>query len=200
MQLINKIQQRNYYKNLRKKMNVFEKQTKEKCIFNNLINSNIVKDYDLFLAYVSNDFEIDTINIINYLLESKKSVAVPRCIKGSNDMRFFYINSFNDLEEGSFGILEPNRNTTAVNESYFEELVCLVPAICYDKQGYRIGFGKGYYDKFLSKNKVLKVGLCFDDFLINNIYVDGFDICVDKIITDKREVNLKTRGRSLDER
>lgn len=193
--LTSKCQQREYYKKLRKKIDNFDKSAKDSLIYRNLINHPIFEDSNCFLVYVSNTFEIDTIELIKYLLKNKKTVAAPRCIggSGSNDMEFFFIKSINDLEKGSFDILEPNANMHAVNidESSFTRPVCIVPGICYDQLGYRIGYGKGYYDNYFLKYNIHKIGLCYDDFVINHIFIDNFDVNVDILITDKRVINIK---------
>jgi len=76
--------------------------------------------------------------------------------------------------------------------SYTDDFVCLVPALCFDKHGYRIGYGKGFYDRFFSEHKVmLKVGLCYEVFLIDKIITDENDVSVDMIIT---ECNLHERS------
>ena len=63
-----------------------------------------------------------------------------------------------------------------------------MPAICFDEKGFRIGYGKGFYDRFFSENKCfLKVGLCYNEFVIDEIFSDDNDIAVDLIITENGE-------------
>jgi 5-formyltetrahydrofolate cyclo-ligase len=66
----------------------------------------------------------------------------------------------------------------------FNNSVCITPGICFDKYGYRIGYGKGFYDKFFYNHDVFKIGLCYQECLVDKIEVDDYDIAVDKIITD----------------
>jgi 5-formyltetrahydrofolate cyclo-ligase len=68
-----------------------------------------------------------------------------------------------------------------------------VPGACFTSEGYRIGYGGGYYDSFLSKhaNRALKVGFCYDCFIVDSIPVEAHDVPVDLIITEKRIINIK---------
>ena len=66
-------------------------------------------------------------------------------------MEFYKVSSFADLQQGSYGILEPQTNSDTLN-GFGKNALCVVPALSYDKKGYRLGFGKGYYDRFLAKH------------------------------------------------
>lgn len=158
--------------------NIKDKDIKDNIIYNRIISDIDILNKDLILIYVSYNSEVDTIKIINYFLDKKK-VAVPRIDNGI--MNFYYIDSINDLKIGYFGILEPINNDKVTN---FDNCISITPGICFDKLGYRIGYGKGFYDKFYAKHHVYKVGLCYKECLIDNIDFNEYDISVDKVITD----------------
>ena len=84
-----------------------------------------------------------------------------------------------NLKKGSFDILEPTSNDKVTSNN----CVCIVPGICFDKNGYRIGYGKGYYDKYLSNKSIYKIGICFKECLIDNMPHDLYDIKVDLIVS-----------------
>lgn len=167
---------RKIYRLIRK--NIDNKDLKDKTIYQKIINNKYVLESDLVLIYVSNDEEINTLNIIDHLLNTKL-VAVPKIEDGQ--MNFYFIKSLNELKKGYFNILEPTTKNKVMN---FNNAVCITPGICYSYSKYRIGYGKGFYDRFFNKNNVYKIGLCYKECLTNEIFNDEYDIKVDEIITD----------------
>ena len=163
-------------KYLKIRSNISNRKIKDEEIFNLVINNKNIKNAQLILIYVSFNNEIDTINLINYFLKSKK-VAVPKI--ENNIMNFYYINSLDDLKEGYFNILEP---ITSKKVTSFDNCVSLTPGICFTKNGDRLGYGKGYYDLFYQTNKVYKIGLCYKECLIDNLITNEFDQKVDEVI------------------
>ena len=158
--------------------NIKNKYEKDKIICEKVINNHFVEKSNTILIYVSKDSEVDTINLINYFLKFKK-VAVPKV--NDNIIEFFYINSLDDLEEGCFNVLEPITNKKVTD---FNNVLCITPGICFNKEGYRIGYGKGYYDRFFSKHKIYAIGLCYQECLINDIFANSYDIKVNEVISD----------------
>lgn len=167
---------RSKYKEIRR--SIIDKEDRDNIIFNRVINNTKVIDADTLLIYVSNEEEVDTINIIKYFI-NKKKIGVPRIDNGI--MNFYSINSLDELMEGYFGILEPTSNNKIED---FNNTVSITPGICFSYDLYRIGYGKGFYDKFYSNHNVYKIGLCYTECLIDKIDNDKYDIKVDEIITD----------------
>ena len=158
--------------------NIKSKDKKDKAIYNKVINNSKIKSSNLILIYVSKKEEVDTINIINYFLKSKQ-IAVPKI--ENNIMNFYYIKSLNDLKKGSFNVLEP---ITKDKVTDFNNCISITPGICFSKDNYRIGYGKGYYDKFYEDNNIYSIGLCYKECLLNKIPKDKGDIPVNEIITN----------------
>ena len=99
-------------------------------------------------------------------------------------MDFYFVTSVNQLKKGTFSIPEPDSAVcTAVDDSVSG--LCLVPGLCYDMHGYRIGFGKGYYDRFLQKFSGTSVGLCYTRCIEQKLPRGVFDKPVDILITEK---------------
>lgn len=185
MQITNKSEQRAKYKALRCSLDSKTKMLSDKLIYNRFVEFSESNTADLYLLYVSNGFEIDTKAIISRLLENGKNIAVPKCLKNTNKMRFYIINSLDQLSSGMYGILEPNDECPPITDT--GNAICVVPAICFDGRGYRIGYGKGFYDRFFSENDVaLKIGLCYDEFVISEVCSDRYDVAVDGIITENQ--------------
>jgi 5-formyltetrahydrofolate cyclo-ligase len=130
--------------------------------------------------------EVKTFEIIKHSLATKKTIGLPRIID-SNRIAFFKImeNSFEDIKftKGKYGILE-----NLMSESIVEEMdLLIIPGIAFDLQGNRIGYGKGYYDRFLSTRKVSYImGLAFENQIIKKIPTTENDIPVDVLVTENR--------------
>jgi 5-formyltetrahydrofolate cyclo-ligase len=173
---------REIYIHKRLMLDAEEKSFSDEIIFNKLIKLDLFKKCECVFTYVSTSTEVDTKSIIEYSLMKGKTVAVPRCEKDGNGMRFYRISSLNDLEKGTYNILEPNR--FCIEQKDFKNALCIVPGLVFDKNGYRVGYGKGYFDRFLSENDIKSVGLCRKDFITDSIPVEDFDKAVDLVLTD----------------
>lgn len=149
----------------------------------------------LFL-FVSSPIEVDTMNIIMRAFDDGKQVAVPKCIDKKGKMEFYFISSLSQLEKGAFGIMEPNEDVCEQVTDLSEGL-CIVPGICFDMSGYRIGFGKGYYDRFLERFGGVTVGLCYSKCTEHELPRGSHDKPVDILITEKyinHTNNLYSKG------
>lgn len=141
---------------------------------------------DKLLIYVSNENELSTRRLLSYALDTGREVYCPRCVPGGNDMVFRRVRSLSDLKKGSFGLLEPD--VTCEAGSFTDQSLCVTPALAFDRRGYRIGYGRGYYDKFFCTFPGIKLGLCYEGFLLDDVFRDGFDVPVDVIMTEKKLV------------
>ena len=195
MQINDKKQLRAYYKKLRQSMTDAEKKSCDERITAAFLESELYKNCDELLVYVSFDIEVDTLEIIGKALGEKK-VFCPRCVSGTNIMEFFHIESFDDLSAGSYGLLEPAVDTAPV-QSFSDSSVCIVPGLSFDDNGYRLGFGKGFYDRFLADFNGSTVGICYDSCLQENLPADEFDICVQHIITESKNVSFGLRKEEI---
>lgn len=162
----------------------------DKKICNKLLNLWAVRETETFLCYVSTDIEVDTREFINALLTAGKRVAVPRCEGGPSEMNFYYINSLDELSAGSFGVLEPESDEENML-TQTENTICIVPAFMFDKSGYRLGYGKGYYDRYLSKYKGSTIGICYSQNVKDELFHGKFDRTVDMIVTEKQIITTK---------
>lgn len=145
---------------------------------------------DTVFTYVSKDLEVDTYAIIRAAWANGKKVAVPKCIEDSK-MDFYYIESMDDLEDGAFGVREPIVDKCK-KVSDLSKGLCIVPGLSFDAEGYRLGYGKGYYDRFLSKFGGETVGLCYSNCIKWKLPHGKYDRAVDVIVTDRyiRRTNI----------
>lgn len=144
------------------------------------------------LCYVSTDIEVDTSFIIERAWRDGKAVAVPKCIAGTRNMDFYLIHSRLDLERGAFGVWEPVA-ARCEKLTDFNTGLCLVPALMYDAQGYRLGYGKGYYDRFLSGFSGITAGIAYEFALTELLPHGKYDKSTELIITEKRVISTQER-------
>ncbi len=186
--MINKKEIRDFYIKIRKSINQTEKIYFDKSIFTQFINSYFFKNFDIFLVYISINNEVGTFDIIQYLLNNGKKVAVPFC--HDKIMDFYFVNSIDDLVDGKFGIPTADVNKSLKVES-FESVLCIVPAVSFDNKGNRLGYGGGYYDRFLEQNHVTTIGLCYERCMSYNLPTEKTDKKIDYVLTEKHLRNHK---------
>lgn len=158
-------------------------------IFNYFLKFDKLRDLNTFLIYVSTENEVGTKLLIKYLLSENKVVAVPVC-KNKGIMHFIKINSIEDLTESFYGIPEPVLDEDKMITE-FKNAVCIVPGVSFDRTGKRIGYGGGYYDRFLEKaDNILTIGLCYESMLCDFVPSEPHDKSVDYIITEKGIIKI----------
>ena len=146
-------------------------------------------DEILSFSPLSGEIEISKFN--EQMIAAGKEFYLPRCVKGTSEMNFHLVSDTAELENGSFSIMEPSENSPIWENSPQKKAVCIIPAMSYDRSGYRLGYGKGYYDRHLSSKNVLKIGICYTSFLSSSIPRGRFDLSVDIIVTEKGIINCK---------
>lgn len=170
-------------KAFRKALSAEKKEKKDNIIFNKIISLEAFKSAKTVLCYVSSKDEIDTKRLIEFSLENGKKTAVPKCSDVDGEMDFYYISSLDRLYVGKYNILEPSAECEKYNAC--ENSICIIPSLSVDKENYRLGYGKGYYDRFLSKFSGVKIVLCYKENVVTKLPVfDNFDVKSDICITD----------------
>lgn len=165
-------------------------------------------------CYVSKPDEVDTLEIIHYIFQHakqdeiivsrlKKRVVVPK-VKGKK-LDLFEIHHFDHLEQGTFGIFEPQKHRPKIRPEDID--LAIIPGIAFDKYGHRIGYGHGYFDRFLKKLTCHKIGLAYGfqvieknsalgGVLIEKIPTHPYDVPVDFVITEKRVFKARLKANS----
>ncbi len=132
--------------------------------------------------------EVDTKFLCANAFESGKKVYFPRCHEEKNGhMDFIACVGFDDLERGAYGIYAPKQNISCNTHSLPDIDMLIVPGVCFDTSGYRIGFGGGYYDRFLQKiqhKNVFYVGLAFSWQIVDSLPSEDWDIPIHALATD----------------
>ncbi|WP_226656921.1 5-formyltetrahydrofolate cyclo-ligase [Pseudalkalibacillus hwajinpoensis] len=133
--------------------------------------------------------EINTKEIIEKAWTDGKRVAVPKCNPKTKQMTFHYLTEWDQLEKVYFGLEEPHPDKTALCPSVEIDLL-LVPGLIFDRHGFRIGFGGGYYDRYLKRYTNSTVSLAYEFQLVEKVPTETFDLPVQAIITNDRIVNI----------
>lgn len=131
-------------------------------------------------TYASTEIEVDTRRLIEYCLNAGIPVALPR--SGDEELDFFFIKDVNDLCFGRFCIDEPKEGCRPAKSE--KTTLCIVPALCADGKGYRLGYGRGYYDRFLNKFEGTSIILCYNEFK-REVPIEPHDVKADFTIFDR---------------
>ncbi len=138
------------------------------------------------LVYYPLSDEADITQIALKALADNKTVAYPRCT-GDSVMEFYLVSDPSQLESGSYGIMEPCKDLPLYDpkRSHTERTICLVPGLLYDSCGYRLGYGRGYYDRYLPLLEATKVGVTYSSFIVKDLPRGRYDTTVDFMICEK---------------
>lgn len=174
---------------LRKKYKLIRNNIKNRKNKNKKIEEKVIKIIEknqakIVAFYKSFSTEVPTDIIIEHIIQNGKIVVLPKVDK--NGLNFYKIKSLkNNLKKNRYGIEEPISQEENYTEPDLIDIV-IVPGLSFDKGKNRLGFGGGYYDKFLSNINSLKIGICYEEQIYESILpTDQTDIKMDVIITDK---------------
>lgn len=157
------------------------RQAKSDCICKAVVGHELFLAAKTIYCYVSFRSEVDTQAIIRHAWRAGKKVAVPK-VTGNHEMCFYYIDSMADLKPGFFQVPEPVTGTVA-KES---DALVIMPGAAFDQKGGRIGYGKGFYDYYLTENPGQpRMGLAFALQVLDVIPSDAHDVKVQMLATEK---------------
>ena len=181
---IDKDNLRKEYLKIRK--NILAKDIKSHIITKKIIDTNEYHTAKVIAIYNNLTQEVSTKELIKYSLNHNKIVLLPRV--NNNEMIFYKITTLNDFFiKSPFGIQEPLPiKENQINSDKIDLMI--IPGVCFDKEKNRLGFGKGYYDKYLENTNIKKIGICFEDQVLRDkiIPTDKYDIKMDIVITEKK--------------
>ena len=143
---------------------------------------------ETLFAYVSVRKEVGTAAILRHAFEAGKRIALPRICAEAGRMEFALVSAPSDLTEGRFGIPAPHPLAPVLHPD--ARSLILVPALCYDRHGMRLGQGGGYYDRWLALTDAAAVGLCREALLQDRIPIAAHDRGVNCVITEKQMLGL----------
>lgn len=160
-------------------------------IINKVYDSNFFKDAHTIMTYISFENEVDTHEFIKNSIKMGKEIVVPITIAQTKELKVSKLMNFNELEIGFYNILTPKKEFIRFIDPKEIDLI-IVPGVAFDRKGYRIGYGGGYYDRFLSQlDEVDKISLAFQLQVIEEVPKEYFDIPVDFIFTENEIIQCK---------
>ncbi len=168
----------------RGQINQDQKDSMDEKIFKNFTKSLFYKNAETIFIFVSFGSEVDTKRIIEKALEDGKIICVPKIKSKKIGMEIFKINSLDDLKEGYFGILEPVDESEKMSGEDLDLII--VPGVGFDRNGYRLGYGGGFYDRFFQDltKKIPKIALGYDIQVVDELIVEEHDEKIDGLITE----------------
>ena len=154
------------------------------------------REAELVLTYLSFGTEVGTWPLIRRAWADGKRVAIPRCEPGPRVMRWYVVDSFDDLVPSPHGMREPDpERSDEVVPTDLRRALAVVPAFTFDPAGLRLGYGGGYYDTFLAFFAGVSVGLCrecqMEDDLAALGLIDAHDRAVDYVVTEDRVITCE---------
>ena len=174
---------RREYKLLRDSIPQERKRTLDRAICDSIASLPCFRDADTILLYSPIKSEIDMSYLARKAIESKKRIAYPVCNVNELSMIFRYVSSPSELVRGSYSIPEPPESATEFcNEG---KTLCIVPALAFDKQGFRLGYGKGYYDRFLRSFGGISLGAVYHELFCDTLPRGYHDEAVNIIVTER---------------
>lgn len=173
-----------------KQLSTSNKKTTEQKMMNHLIHTSAWKKANTIGITVSQGMEWNTSIIIEKAWEQGKTICVPKCYPKGHKMAFFQLESFEELEVVYYNLQEPK--PVEENKVEKDELdLMIVPGLLFDRSGFRIGFGGGYYDRFLTDYQGQTIALTNSKYLVDSIPKEPHDIAVQQIVTESDIIDIE---------
>ncbi len=186
----NKIREK--FKALRRDMDPELKAAYDRKICQRFMSLASYRFADSLLLYAPLKYEIDIMPIAEDALKRGKTIAFPLCDPEKHTMIYHIVSDLSQLKAGSYGIREPDPSLPVYDPIARKEenSVCFVPALVFDRNGFRIGYGKGFYDRYLSSFSGAKMGVEYSTCVVNTLPRGRFDAAVDFLVTEKGVITI----------
>lgn len=159
-------------------MSEAEIQEKSRRLGELFVNSQLYRSAKTIYGYLPYNQEVRTVPMLERAMADGKRVAVPKVY--GDEMRFIYLDDLSAVEKGYAGIPEPVADTPVADD---ETALVLMPGLAFDRDGHRIGYGGGFYDKFLAQEpNHPTLALCYDFQMLPELQTEEFDIPVDQVL------------------
>ncbi len=176
---------RREYKEKRRSLPIEAKSKRDEAICKYVINMVSFRYAKSILMYAPMADEIDVMPIAKEAMRRGKKVYFPRCHKETKTMTYKMVSDLSELAPDAYGIMAPPESAEDYAPANNGASLCLIPGLIYDKYGYRVGYGGGYYDRFLTSYKGCTAGIIYSDFIIDKVPRGHFDMKLDIMITER---------------
>ena len=160
----------------------------DEAICHLVVQSDVYQKAQIIFCYIGAQREIDTIRLVHILIRDGKTVAVPLC-RGRGIMEARRIDGVGDLVSGDYGILAPKLTCALVDPADID--LALIPCCTGNQKGRRLGYGGGYYDRYLPQTRCPAMLLCRGQLVREDIPVEAHDVTVDYLVTEQGSVRCK---------
>ena len=177
----------------RKLMSYDELVKKSGLVKDALLSTDLYRNANTIMAYVDFRNEVQTEKIIKKAIADGKRVVIPISIVESRQLLLSEIINYDEeLEPGAYGILEPKKEYIRETDAELVDMV-LIPGVAFDERGFRVGYGAGYYDRFLERVRpdISKIALAFELQMVDYAFEDSHDIPTSMIVTEDRIIECK---------
>ncbi len=172
---------------MRKNMPASKKAAADKHICANLLSLDEIKNASTVLAYAPFRGEIDLVPVFYELSSSGKRVGFPKCMP--EHRMIFRECGYGELVQQKYGILEPTESAPEIS-AFSDSDVCIIPCLAISGEGHRLGYGGGYYDRFLASFPGKKIVAVYNDFITNEVFNEEFDIPAEIILTEEGVIRV----------
>ena len=181
---------RDHARTIRASLSPEEIEEKSGLIFRRLLE--VLDGTDPLMVYASKPLEVNTKDLIGHLIAQGKTVVVPIIEKDTKTLRLSYLKDPDVLQESTFNVPEPVGHELPALAS--DVKAAIIPMLAFDKKGNRLGYGAGYYDRFLSSHPHLtRIGIAFSCQEVEEIPADATDASMDIIVTDTSIIRCRCR-------
>ncbi|MDD1656607.1 MAG: 5-formyltetrahydrofolate cyclo-ligase [Methanomicrobiales archaeon] len=144
---------------------------------------SLIRNGETVMVYSAKELEVNTLPLIRTLLARGQPVVVPIIVKADTSLRLSYLKDLSVLVPSTFNVPEPIGNEIPARPEDVDTII--LPMLGFDRKGRRLGYGAGYYDRFLARNpRIRKIGIAFACQEAESLPVDGNDIHMNCIITE----------------
>lgn len=177
----------------RRQLSVVQREGMERDLHQRLRCLQVVQDAEFFFIYCAYGSEVSTLELIDHLLAQGKTICVPLCEPTSTTLRAVrIIDPHKELLPGYKGIPEPDPQLVEERSTPATRLqVAIIPGSVFDRRGFRLGYGGGYYDRFLALEapQALRIGLAFDVQLVDHLPEEPHDVPMDLLVTERESLS-----------
>ncbi|MBB6715336.1 5-formyltetrahydrofolate cyclo-ligase [Clostridium gasigenes] len=175
----------------RDSLSLVERNLNDNLILETLLKSKMYKESTNIFTFINYGSEVKTKIFIIKALEDGKRIFVPKTVSGTREMKAVEISSLDNLKPDNWGILEPKTFKGEIDKQCLDLII--VPGVAFDKDGNRIGYGGGYYDRYFSglNSRIKKVVLAYDLQIVESLVTEKHDVTIDFIITEKEITEIK---------
>lgn len=192
-EIITKAQLRAACKRKRETLQPEEKKRLDRAVCENLAGCAEFRRAKKVFLYVPLPGEIDLIPLAKLCCRQKKTLAFPVTDPRTDRLTFRVLRQGDKLERGAYGIPEPPPDAPVCLPD--RHTFCVLPGLCFDREGNRLGYGKGCYDRFLSDFTGVSVGVVWDELLLDILPTEPHDLPVSLIVTDREVVRIAPKSR-----